>query len=190
MILPAHLKQILSEDDRKDILSKINSLKATFPKEPEFDEAGGSEPKIGESSGKGYIQNSNMGKIYFHLPYNDFFTGEIHNKINSIVQQIEPGATPHSATYTEYSLKYGTPSLSVHQDRFDIFLLIDLQIDSNTLWPLSANGKDYELEDGDALAIHAGSTDHGRPSKTFVDGEYVSMIFIDFLRPGRENNNG
>jgi hypothetical protein len=184
--LPAYIKSLLSKDEVDQVWTKLQELMSAMPKDPVFDETN-NDINVPQGVRFGKIINANMGKIYFNLSP-DFFTESILNKLTAIAEEIEPGVTFQSATYTEYSSQYGKPTLGVHQDRFDIFLLIDLQINSNTTWELSADGADYKLEDGDAIALHAGSTDHGRPHKDFKDGEVVSMIFLDFLRPGTIND--
>lgn len=180
--LPKYIKPLLSKEEVNELWLTIQDYMLTIPKDPVFDETG-NDLNIPEGSKVGKILNTSMGKIYFNLP-NGIIPKHIQEKIDAAAISLEPGVKFHSATYTEYSLEYGKPSLNFHQDRFDFFLLIDLQVNSSTSWPLSAAGIEYVLEDGDALALHAGSTDHGRPAKTFVDGETVSMIFLDYMRPG------
>jgi hypothetical protein len=180
--LPSHIKSLLSESDISELWERIEYLKMTMANEEPFDETG-NDTAVPSGLRLSKIINSNMGKIYFNLP-SGFIPDHIQAKIDSAAEGLEAGVKFHSATYTEYSSEYGTPSLSTHQDRFDIFLLLDLQINSNTSWKLSAAGVEYDLSDGDALALHAGSTDHGRPEKVFKDGETVSMIFLDYMRPG------
>lgn len=187
MNLPQHIKEALTQEECSLLFDKINTLKLTMPVDPVFQEdlAPATAEEMSGAKKYGKILNKNMGKIYFNLD-KDFIPKSIQDKINAIAEELEPGVKFHGGTYTEYSAKYGTPSLATHTDRFDIFLLLDLQLHSNTSWGLSANGIEYDMKDGDILALHAGSTEHGRPEKIFKDEDIVCMIFLDFFRPGMD----
>jgi hypothetical protein len=160
--------------------SIINDFKAMMPDKPVWDETD-DYSDMPQTLGFGKILNSRMGKIYFQIPIVKI-PSNILDLVTKAANDFEPGVEIHSVTYTEYSSEYGTPSLSYHTDRTDDLLLVDLQISSNTIWPLGANGELYDMNDGDALVIRSGSTVHGRPEKIFNPGEHVAMIFFDFLR--------
>jgi len=83
-------------------------------------------------------------------------------------------------TCVEYSNLYGKPNLPPHFDGDNNDLIINMQIDSNTVWPLGLNLNVYELKNNSALIFNANKEVHWRTHKEFKDGEYVKMIFVRF----------
>lgn len=123
------------------------------------------------------IQNPNLGKIGINLNY--LIPKDIKNTLVGFAKSSGYSAHLNSATYTEYSLKYGAPELRSHKDRVNHFWLVDYQLDSNIDWDIYVEGESFTLKNNEAIAFHPGSLEHGRPEKIFNDGEFVSMIFFD-----------
>lgn len=86
-------------------------------------------------------------------------------------------------TCVEYSNLYGKPNLPTHFDVDNNDLIINIQIDSNTVWPLGLNLDIYELKNNSALIFNANKEVHWRTHKEFKDGEYVRMMFVRFCNP-------
>lgn len=132
-----------------------------------------------ERSATDVVLNPTMGKIYFDL---QDLPEIVISELTHIAKTYIPEARFHTGTYTEYSGLYGEPKLPMHKDRFDHFLLIDYQYDSNTNWDLLAAEDTVKLDNNDALVILPGSVLHGRPEKVFHEDNFLSMIFFDFWR--------
>lgn len=105
----------------------------------------------------------------------------IIEKFNDIVIQMGYRSLNMAGiTYVEYSNLYGKPNLPPHFDGDDNELIINMQIDANTVWPLGLNLDVYELKNNSALIFNANKEVHWRTHKKFKDGEYVNMMFIRF----------
>lgn len=88
-----------------------------------------------------------------------------------------------STVYAEYSSKNGAPRLNGHYDSKNDTTLIDYQLNANTMWPITVDGKNYELTDNNAVLLRPLKQFHGRPNKVFKDGEFVKMLFFFFHAP-------
>jgi hypothetical protein len=107
---------------------------------------------------------------------------KIIEKFNDIANQLGyPPLNMSSITYVEYSNLYGKPNLPPHFDGDDNELIINMQIDANTVWPLGLNLDVYELKNNSALIFNPNKEIHWRTHKEFKDGEYVNMMFIRFV---------
>lgn len=87
-------------------------------------------------------------------------------------------------TYVEYNPIYGTPELNVHKDSGTCGLILDYQLESNTSWDFGVNESLYELKDNEILAMYPLTDYHWRPKKNWNNGEFVKLIFFEFLTPG------
>jgi hypothetical protein len=90
-----------------------------------------------------------------------------------------PLAMDH-ATYVEYNAKYGQPNLPPHFDGDTNDLIINYQLESNTVWELGLDLQTFRLADNSALVFNANTQVHWRTHKDFKPDEYVKMIFIRF----------
>jgi len=88
-----------------------------------------------------------------------------------------------STVYAEYSSNTGNPKLNGHFDAKLDTTLIDYQLASNTTWPITVDGTNYELIDNQAVLLRPFKQYHGRPQKTFEKDEYVNMLFFFFKKP-------
>lgn len=82
--------------------------------------------------------------------------------------------------FARYSNEYGyQPKLYPHYD--DAFkyhkLTLDIQIESNTVWPIVVEGKAFTLEDNQGLIFSGTDQIHWREDKTLKDGEFLDMFF-------------
>jgi hypothetical protein len=59
-------------------------------------------------------------------------------------------------------------------------ITLDVQVCSNTSWPINVLDTEYILEDNDALLFSGTDQMHGRPEKIFQHKEYVGMLFLHF----------
>lgn len=80
----------------------------------------------------------------------------------------------------------GDTSKPVLYPHFDTFeeqrFTFDLQLSSNTDWPLVLEGSRFLLKDGDALMFSGTHEIHWREKKEFNPGEYVDMLFCHLNR--------
>lgn len=83
--------------------------------------------------------------------------------------------------FMEWSLKYGPPKLQPHMDDSLGEVVFDCQLDSNIDWPIYIDGKEYLLKDGDALFFNGEISDHWRPRRSFVDGEFVKIVIFNLI---------
>ena len=83
-----------------------------------------------------------------------------------------------------YSAEYGTPRLQGHKDGGTSSFLVDYQLDSNTNWDITVDGKDYSISNNDAVVFNPVELEHSRPSKIFSDREFITMIYFRFTRQG------
>ena len=176
-----HLTSLLSNEDIDNFRSQAKQIKDTssvlrwdeFAKEP--------CPEITDTHK--IIHNTSLGKIMLDLevpPHVKDMMVKIANDNGLNVRFIRGG-------YVEYAHEYGKPELVNHMDEIDLFM-VDYQLSSSTIWPITVNGTTYELKDNDALAFCPKRMTHGRPVKEFIPGEHIGMIFFDMEILGNLNN--
>ena len=124
---------------------------------------------------------------------------EIINKLNAIAKDLSdlPLEMTHAMS-VEYSPLYGEPNLPPHFDGDTNDLIINIQLESNTVWDIGLNLETYTLTDNSALVFNANKEVHWRVHKEFKEGEYVKMMFVRFYNsekmsdysylPGDPNN--
>jgi hypothetical protein len=124
---------------------------------------------------------------------------EIINKLNAIAKDNSdlPLEMTHAMS-VEYSPLYGKPNLPPHFDGDTNDLIINIQLESNTVWDIGLNLQTYTLTDNSALVFNANKEVHWRVHKEFKEGEYVKMMFVRFYNsenrsdysylPGDPNN--
>lgn len=126
------------------------------------------------------IDNS-LGRVRAVPAIKNLLHPRIIEKFNDIVIEMgHPSLNMSGITYVEYSNLYGRPNLPPHFDADDNDLIINMQIDANTVWPLGLNLDVYELKNNSALIFNANKEIHWRTHKEFKDGEYVKMMFMRF----------
>ena len=92
-------------------------------------------------------------------------------------------AVYYDSNNVEYNSIYGKPNLRTHVDGDTNDLIINIQLDSNTVWDMGLNQKTYTLSDNSALVFNANKEIHWRVHKEFKEGEYVKMLFVRFCNP-------
>jgi hypothetical protein len=112
------------------------------------------------------------------------FSPELRTKLTDIAKRVSglPLELSH-AVAVEYSPLYGEPNLRTHVDGDTNDLIINIQLDSNTVWDMGLNQKTYTLNDNSALIFNANKEIHWRVHKEFKEGEYVKMLFVRFHNP-------
>lgn len=103
------------------------------------------------------------------------------DKLNAIAKSVSdlPLKIDH-AMCVEYNLLYGKPSLWPHLDGDTNDLIINIQLESNTVWDMGLNLDIHTLSDNSGLVFNANKETHWRVQKEFKDGEYVRMMFVRF----------
>jgi hypothetical protein len=82
------------------------------------------------------------------------------------------------------------PRLIPHYDGFpEPRFTFDYQIKSNTSWPLFVEGKEFVLNDNQALTFSGTHQIHWRSKKEFGPGEFIDMIFCHLFLPGDSKND-
>jgi hypothetical protein len=106
---------------------------------------------------------------------------ETYKKLTDIARKVSglPLGMDHAIT-VEYSNLYGEPNLRTHVDGDTNDLIINIQLEANTVWDMGLNLKTYTLSDNSALIFNANKEIHWRVHKEFKDGEYVRMMFVRF----------
>lgn len=111
---------------------------------------------------------------------------ETIDKIFKIVQnEADPSFTDlkfQFVVYAEYSTKSGgSPMLNPHWDVSDnSTLILDYQLESNISWPIKVESEVFELEDNSGLLFDSVENIHYRPSRNFLEDEFVKMLFFRF----------
>ena len=88
-----------------------------------------------------------------------------------------------STVYAEYSPSTGNPKLNGHFDQKNDTTLLDYQLHSNTVWPITIDSINYELTDNQGVILRPLNQYHGRPQKNFKSDEFVHMLFFFFQKP-------
>ena len=124
-----------------------------------------------------------LGRRQFHS-LAQAITPELEAKLTDIAREVSglPLALAH-AMAVEYNSIYGEPNLRTHVDGDTNDLIINIQLDSNTVWDMGLNQKTYTLSDNSALVFNANKEIHWRVHKEFKEGEYVKMLFVRFCNP-------
>ena len=60
--------------------------------------------------------------------------------------------------------------------------MVDYQLDSNTSWDITVDGKDYPVRNNEAVVFNAVEFEHARPVKKFLDNEFITMIYFRFTK--------
>jgi hypothetical protein len=138
------------------------------------------------------INNSDDQKKFEELgrfQINFVLPNHLYKKISGMIQKMyDNNVVISSAMYVEYNSKYGEPNLRPHYDGDFNDVIIDFQLESNTVWPLGLDLGVYELKDNSALIFNPNQYAHWRPKKIFKNGEYVKMIFIRLANPIQKSN--
>jgi hypothetical protein len=124
-----------------------------------------------------------LGRRQFHN-LDSGLSLELKAKLTNIAREVTglPLALAH-AMAVEYSPLYGEPNLRTHVDGDTNDLIINIQLDSNTVWDMGLNLNVYTLNDNSALIFNANKEIHWRVHKEFKEGEYVRMMFVRFYNP-------
>jgi hypothetical protein len=87
-----------------------------------------------------------------------------------------------NATVISYNKNLGNPKLTEHIDSTEHkdTIMIDYQLESNTDWALSIEGKEYTLLDNQALIFCGKQQKHSRKFKKFNDNEFITNIIFKF----------
>ena len=107
---------------------------------------------------------------------------KIFNNVKEILKDEYPVLTSGLVIYAEYSTATGgQPKLNAH---FDISqarsLILDYQLESNTLWGIGVEDKIFDLKDNSGILFDPTAKIHYRPQKNFLDGEFVKLLFFRF----------
>ena len=134
------------------------------------------------------IQKDQLGRITIN---GLVFSDQILNKVKDYVVKnnqlsVIPEFVGGGATYGEYSGKYGEPKLQPHLDGGTCGIILDYQLESNTVWPIGIENDTIVLEDNQAMILYPLSQYHWRPTRKFADDEFVKMIFFEFHTEGLE----
>lgn len=133
--------------------------------------------------GSEYIIHQGLGRIEM-LGIEDHLPIEIIEGLTDIARNVSglPLKMDH-AMAVEYSNLYGKPNLKPHLDGDTNDLIINIQLETNTVWDIGLNQNVYTLDDNSALIFNANKEIHWRVHKEFKDGEYVRMLFVRFYNP-------
>jgi hypothetical protein len=124
-----------------------------------------------------------LGRIQFN-EIKESLSPETIEKLTKIARYISDlPLLMSNAMIVEYNSLYGSPNLRTHVDRDTNELIINMQLESNTVWPIGLNLETYTLDDNSALIFNANKETHWRVHKEFKEGEYVRMVFIRFYNP-------
>jgi hypothetical protein len=161
MITQSHnniYKNILSEQDIKDIYDVVNKAKD---------------------------DSSVIVKHYRQKAYFVDLPEHVVDKIVNFVKNIYPyKITLKEISFATYKKIDGAdPILSPHFDTTfeEHRFTFDIQVKSNISWPLVVEGKEFLLNDNEALTFFGTSQIHWRTYREFKEDEFIDMIFCHFV---------
>jgi hypothetical protein len=135
------------------------------------------------------VVDTKLGRIQYNQII-DAIDDTTSNKLHDIVMRItNTNLKMGGVVYVEYNNLYGTPNLPPHVDADSTDILMNIQLESNTVWELGLNLKTYSLKDNSGLLFNPNENIHWRVHKKFLDGEYVKMLFIRFYNSANFSNN-
>jgi hypothetical protein len=82
--------------------------------------------------------------------------------------------------FVRYTTKSGSPAwLPPHYDKVfkKPMITVDIQMNSNIVWPVYVNGNSYTLNNNEALVFSGTHQIHWRPKINLEDEQYLDMIF-------------
>ena len=164
------IDDVFSPDQIKLIHGIID--KAVIPK------VDGEYVAFNENNGTGLCKGLGRLQVNNLMPS---LTNDIVQRLYEVASKFTdiPLAIDH-AVYVEYNSKYGKPNLPPHFDGDKNDLIINYQLEANTVWELGLDLQTFILEDNSALVFNANTHIHWRTHKQFKQGEYVKMLFVRF----------
>lgn len=118
-----------------------------------------------------------LGRILYTVPIPDEINEAIEQRVERLVGRKLDAI---SASFAEYSSKYGQPNLPPHFDGDTNSLIIDYQYKGNTSWGLGVDTTLFDMENNKAIIFNPNEYPHWRPHKIFEEGEVITMIFFRF----------
>lgn len=96
-------------------------------------------------------------------------------------------------SFARYSKEQDNIAVQLTPHRDESFeegrITFDIQVGSNVSWPLVVEGKEFTLEDNQALLFAGTHQVHWRTKREFETGEHVDMIFCHFSSANWENED-
>ena len=133
-------------------------------------------------------------KIHAQNVFDFVLPESIANKIISYCELLSGESDLEIAEYqfaryenTEDSGSKLKPKLTIHTDTFaEPRFTFDYQIGGNTTWPIVVNGREFELQNNQALSFSGTHQVHWRIPRSFDDEEYIDMVFFHLRKKGAE----
>ena len=124
--------------------------------------------------------HSVYGRIVMYPQLPDSMMSAIYDVCQSMTdEELVIKGSPMAVTYSK---EYGVPSIPPHFDGDNTEQLFNYQIESNTTWCLGSGLELHSLEDNDVLMLQPNKHPHWRLPKEFEDGEYVTMLFVRYIK--------
>lgn len=152
--VPIVINNIFNNEENKSILSSIES----FPLD---------KIRVQKWGGQGILDDIKI-------------TDEIKNKIESIAtKHIGEEMTLENFSIARYSPEYGYEvKLFPHYDTRPVeMFVLDIQLKTNEDWGIIVEGKQYNINDNDALLFSGTQQMHWRERKTLLKGSEIYMLF-------------
>jgi hypothetical protein len=140
---------------------------------------------VKNSTSEKYEHISTLG----HTTYYSDFSKEFKDYILDIVHQnVDEELTITEMSIARYHTESGfVPKLFPHYDKFnESRITFDVQINSNIVWPIVVEGKEYTLKNNEALIFSGTDQIHWRTRKKLTEKDKVDMLFVHL---SRKNNN-
>lgn len=124
-------------------------------------------------------------EVFSHTAYLSWMPDHIVNKIVEKAQSTtDIPIVLRELSFARYeTVKDGVEvKLTPHRDETfrEPRLTVDIQLRSNIDWPISVEGRDYQLKDNQALTFAGTHQVHWRPKIEFKDDNFLDMIFCHF----------
>ena len=125
----------------------------------------------------------NFDDSFGRYAFNDFFINDHFNFITDIARKTFGSNTllPSYAMFAHYEGQ--NASLFTHIDDNACTYTLDMCIYQTEPWALVVNGKEYILQENQALAYYGNAQEHGRPKFPNPESQHVAMIFFHFVEP-------
>jgi len=149
-----------------------------------------------------YRKQDDLGRLYSALYWKEntiqnngtvdfkISAGLVNKIIDTAQKSSDVDLELESISFTRYSLDYGNPKLLPHVDTNfkQPRLTFDVQLKSNTSWPIIIENVEYVLNNNEALIFSGTHQVHWRKKKIFNQGEHVDMLLCQFSEKTEKDN--
>jgi hypothetical protein len=122
------------------------------------------------------------GRLVAPITNIDDLPESVKNKVTSIAsEKTNKNMKIYGVAFGRYSKDFGSPKLPQHVDEVPSQFTLDYQLDGNVDWPVNIEGVNYHSNNNSCLIFQGDSVLHWRPKRDFVDGEFLDLMWFQFI---------